>query len=273
MDGVTAFQPWLLAPLAPPAPADLAKVAHYVMQRFGEEEAPPGQEQGSREPSEGGTAQHQQQAQQAPQSQQQQQQQQPSSASRAAPAPLLQHGSGDFLIGAHRAADVAGGSGSSGPLGAAASAGLPPRRPLKTAELFGGEASNGRRLAHAMQTEAEQRGAADAGATLLQVQGSLADAQQRLLDSQRQLMAQHASVLQAVGTAAGGLQPAAPSGSGAADTGWSAAALLPAVSVRQRSMVRSDSGRAAALPPGRAVGAISARGLRLRLSDTSEEER
>lgn len=247
----------------PPTPPDLDKVAHYVMQRFGEEEAPPRQqEQGSRETSEsGGLSQHAQQQQQAP-----------SLPASTAPPPLLQLGSGDFSIAAYPGAGAPGSSGSGSPL-AAAAAGLPSHRPLTTAELFGSNASNGRRLAHAMQTEAEQRGAADAGLTLLQAQGCLAQAQQRLLDSQRQLMAQHASVLQAVVTSAGSLQPSGPSGSSAADAGWGTAALLPAVSVRQRSTFRSDSGRAAAaLPPGRAVGAISARGLRLRLSDTSEEE-
>lgn len=234
------------------------------MLRFGEEETSATQQEEERESGDGGSR---------AQSGQQQQQKLGGNSATPSPLALLQHGSGDFRIAAvHHGAEAATGCVPAGMGGAAVQAASPSHRALSSAELFGSEASNGRRLSHAMQTEVEQRGAADAGQSLLQVQGTLAEAQQRLLDSQRQLMAQHASVLRAIGSAAGSMQPGG-GGNGGVDTGWGSTACLTAASFRQQAEQRSDSGRAAGLlPPGRPVGAMSARGLRLRLSTTSEEE-
>lgn len=216
--------------------ADLDKVAHYVMQRFGDEAGGAAEVEerttgdGSRSDSRGPAA-HDgaQQAKHSP------------SVSASAPA---RH-SGDFSIAAIRAGGLA-------EIAAAAprEGGTAERSPTRL-QGSPGELSNGRRLLHAMQTELEQRGAADAGATLLQLQGSLAATQQRLLEASNHLIAQQASVLQAVGSPAAGSGCLQQSGgsSSIADTGWG---LLALPSFRQRSMLRSDSGRAAALlPPGR----------------------
>ena len=230
----SAHTPVLSCP-ALPRPPDLDKVAHYLMQRFGEETPAAEQERQSGDGSADAMPRHPKQ-----------QQQQPASLAAAWPPaafPAVPCRAGDFRIAAH--------------LGPGAA-----RGPLSTAELFGGDASNGRRLAHAMLSESEQRGAADAGGSLVQVQGSLATAQQRLLDTQQQLMVQHASLLRAVGSgiAFGGADLALDQG------------LLRSGSVTQRRMMqRSDSGRAAALPPGRS--AFAALALQLPLSESSEDER
>lgn len=215
--------------------ADLDKVAHYVMQRFGDDaDGIVGDESrssgsGARLGSGSGDGGH---------AAVQQRKQAPALPAAASPAPL-RHGSSDFSIAAIRAG------------GAAEIVAAAPAGGGGAMQCTPGEPSNGRRLLQAMQTETEQRGAADAGTALLQLQGSLAATQQRLLEASNQLIAQQASVLQGLGAAAAGSNGLQHNGgsSGAADAGWG---LLTLPSFRQRSVLRSDSGRAAALlPPGR----------------------
>lgn len=244
-------------------PPDLDKVAHYVMLRFGEEaEASDSEEE--RESGDGGGSRHSSGSRPAAATKQHRQRQHQAQAGRP--------GLGDFAIAAHRGMEGDGGSPRAQLVPAQPA---PAPRVLSSAELFGGagEASNGRRLAHAMQTEVEQRGAADAGLSVLQAQASLAASQQRLLDGQRQLMAQHTTVLAAVGGAAGSMQQQQQAAGAGTDGSWANPLWSAVPSFRQRAVQRSDSGRTSSLlPPRRPVGAVSARGLRLRLSDTSEEE-
>lgn len=225
--------------------ADLDKVAHCIMQRFGEESAGStldderasgtgsgrgsGSGSGDGSGSGGGIMQHGKHL------------ASPPAASRPAGSASQQCSSSEFSIAAIRAGSLAAQLGDGG---GDARPGAPSPHLVGSPQ----QPSNGRRLVHAMQTETEQRGAADAGASLVQLQGSLAAAQQRLLDSQQQLISQQASVLQAVGSAAAGVS-LQPGGGSAADTGWG---LLGLPSFRQRAVARSDSGRASALlPPGR----------------------
>ncbi len=225
----------------PGCSADLDKVAHYVLQRFGDEAEGTEDEErttgdGSRSHSGSGDGAHRGVR---------HGKQPPAEHAAAQPAPA-RHDSGDFSIAAIRAGALPQSAAAMQAEGGGTTRWSPSHLPGSP-----GEPSNGRRLLHAMQTETEQRGAADASSTLLQLQGSLAATQQRLLEASNQLIAQQASLLQAVGSAVAGGSGLQQSGgsSGVADTGWG---LFTQLSLRQRSMLRSDSGRAAALlPPGR----------------------
>lgn len=243
-----------------PCAADLDKVTHYIMQRFGDEGDAAAEEEGKSTGDGGGSDSGGPGAQA---SAQQGKHSLPVPAA-ARPAPSG-HGSGDFSIAAVRAGGVAEIVAAAQAEGSGAARHSPNRLPGSP-----GEPSNGRRLLHAIQTETEQRGAADAGAALLQLQGSLAATQQRLLDASNQLIAQQASVLLAVGSAAAGSSnPQQNGGSSSSVQDCSGWGVLTLPSFRQRSMLRSDSGRAAALlPPGRPpIGSARGGGLERLSSD------